>query len=130
MILYSTLYVKRFYMFKNKLYYDEPYMRYICYTHIQQLINNMSYKTEIHFDNEQQAAMFLRWMSTVGEQSYGDFQDTETNSVIMPTYDNVRSSYVDYRTTYNWPNNDSIFEHLEGDELIQAMSEGTVEQDD
>ena len=103
----------------------------------------MNNKISILFDEDSQlCAEFIKWMSNSGEQLFADYQISEGlvqegDEPNMPNFGHSCKTYIDFRTEsdfngfpFRYPNNDSPFEHLEGDDLINSMSEGIVEQDD
>lgn len=122
---------------------DEPFAHKICYTLVHPthfLI--MSHKiVKLLFDNNSPLPeAFVKWFSNQGEQLFADYQISEglvkeDNDPNMPNFDHNNNDYVDFRKATDssgfplrYPNNDSIFDSLEGDDLIHAMSVGEVEQ--
>lgn len=91
-------------------------------------------------DNSSLPEAFVKWFSNQGEQLFADYQISEGlvnegDEPNMPNFDHNNNDYVDFRKATDlqgyplrYPNNDSIFDSLEGDDLIHAMSVGEVEQ--
>lgn len=104
----------------------------------------MAHKSiKLFFDeNSPLADAFVKWFSNQGEQQFADYQISEGlveegNEPNMPNFDHNNSDYVDFRNSTDlqgfpmrYPNNDSIFDEFSGDELIDVMSNGVIEQED
>jgi len=104
----------------------------------------MAHKTvKLLFDkNSSLPDAFVKWFSNQGEQLFADYQISEGlvkegQEPNMPNFDHNNNDYVDFRKATDakgypmrYPNNDSKFDNLEGDDLIHAMSVGELEQEE
>lgn len=113
-------------------------MLYTCTLHTFLIMAHKTVKL-LFDDNSSLSDAFVKWFSNQGEQLFADYQISEgfitkDDSPNMPNFDHNNNDYIDFRKAVDvkgyplrYPNNDSIFDSLVGDDLIYAMSTGEVD---